>query len=99
MNSTLFEWRFRMASSNNHVNNYELAELPIPITPVRQIAKLSKRLSELAAGSPLGALARPSLPLESRLDREVFELFNLSTSEAETVLSETAAIHELKGSV
>ncbi len=30
MNSILMDWRFRITSSNNHVNNYELDKLPIP---------------------------------------------------------------------
>lgn len=31
LNSNLINWLFKLTSSNNHVNNYELAELPIPI--------------------------------------------------------------------
>ena len=29
LNSELLNWRFKVTSSNNHINNYELAELPI----------------------------------------------------------------------
>ena len=29
LNSPLLNWRFRITSSNNHINNYELDELPI----------------------------------------------------------------------
>lgn len=29
LNSSLLDWRFRVTSSNNHINNYELDELPI----------------------------------------------------------------------
>ena len=29
LNSSLLDWRFRVTSSNNHINNYELNELPI----------------------------------------------------------------------
>jgi len=29
LNSELLNWRFKVTSSNNHVNNYELDELPI----------------------------------------------------------------------
>ena len=31
MNSTLINWLFKLTSSNNHVNNYEIDALPIPI--------------------------------------------------------------------
>lgn len=29
LNSNILNWRFKITSSNNHINNYELAELPI----------------------------------------------------------------------
>lgn len=29
LNSNILNWRFKVTSSNNHINNYELAELPI----------------------------------------------------------------------
>ena len=29
LNSALLNWRFKITSTNNHVNNYELDELPI----------------------------------------------------------------------
>ena len=29
LNSELLNWRFKITSSNNHINNYELDELPI----------------------------------------------------------------------
>lgn len=30
LNSYLLDWRFRVTSTNNHINNYELDELPLP---------------------------------------------------------------------
>ena len=30
LNSYLLNWRFKISSGNNHINNYELDELPIP---------------------------------------------------------------------
>jgi Alw26I/Eco31I/Esp3I family type II restriction m6 adenine DNA methyltransferase len=30
LNSNLIDWRFRITSSNNHVSNYEISELPLP---------------------------------------------------------------------
>ena len=29
MNSALLNWRFKVTSTNNHINNYELDELPL----------------------------------------------------------------------
>ena len=40
LNSSLWEWRFRLTSTNNHVNAYEIDSMPIPhipfITPKRE---------------------------------------------------------------
>ena len=37
INSNVIDWYFRKTSTNNHVNIYELEQLPIPIaTPIQQ---------------------------------------------------------------
>src|SRR5205814_1091610 len=41
LNSFLLDWRFRLTSSNNHVNNYELAVLPIHKPSKKEKEKLS----------------------------------------------------------
>ena len=44
LNSSLWEWRFRLTSTNNHVNAYEIDSLPIPptsfVTPKQERKKL-----------------------------------------------------------
>jgi hypothetical protein len=30
LNSSLWEWRFRLTSTNNHVNSYEIDSMPMP---------------------------------------------------------------------
>jgi len=40
LNSYLLDWRFKITSSNNHINNYELAELPIPIPNKKQESEI-----------------------------------------------------------
>ena len=42
LNSCLLNWRFKITSTNNHVNNYEIAQLPI-------ILKKPKELNDLDA--------------------------------------------------
>ncbi len=32
LNSTLIDWYFKLTSSNNHINNYEIDNFPIPVT-------------------------------------------------------------------
>lgn len=44
LNSSLIDWFFNLTSSNNHINNYEIDNFPIPIDCVEkgQISKLVK---------------------------------------------------------
>jgi len=50
LNSDLMNWRFKIFSSNNHVNNYQIDEFPIPINAnpglIKKISCLSKKLSD-----------------------------------------------------
>ena len=44
LNSSLINWYFKLTSSNNHVNNYEIANFPLPIsttykTDIERLAK------------------------------------------------------------
>ena len=42
LNSTLIDWYFKLTSSNNHINNYEIDNFPIPI-----FCKNKKEISDL----------------------------------------------------
>lgn len=44
MNSTIINWLFKVTSSNNHINNYEIDMLPIPINSsnLSNISRLTK---------------------------------------------------------
>jgi Alw26I/Eco31I/Esp3I family type II restriction m6 adenine DNA methyltransferase len=51
LNSQLFEWRFRLTSTNNHVNSYEIDSLPLrpfklvtPETERKQLLEKTKKL-------------------------------------------------------
>jgi len=47
LNSSLWEWRFRLSSTNNHVNAYEIDTMPIPAIAFTTPAKERKeRVSE-----------------------------------------------------
>ena len=47
MNCSVMNWFFKLKSSNNHVNNYEIDEFPIPIKPKRKIELISKLVKTL----------------------------------------------------
>lgn len=62
MNSTLINWLFKLTSSNNHINNYELDMLPIPLSAknLKKISDLTKRYTKNKKNSLL-----------TKIDREV----------------------------
>jgi len=55
MNSSLWEWRFRLTSTNNHVNAYEIDAMPLPVidfsTPSTERAAQRAKAKEFYAES------------------------------------------------
>jgi len=46
LNSELLNWRFKITSSNNHINNYELDELPVVDLESFSLSDFSKDANE-----------------------------------------------------
>ena len=89
LNSTLLDWRFRITSTNNHVNNYEIDDLPIPIEEVNH-PQLTEQL--LVIGKIARQLAVCTVdeiePLTNKLDKLVFSLYGLTKKEKKVVLEQ-----------
>ena len=66
MNCSVMNWFFKLKSSNNHVNNYEIDEFPIPIKPKKKIEKISKLVKIM--------IESKSLSDETTIDRLCNEL-------------------------
>lgn len=80
LNSYLLDWRFKITSSNNHINNYELAELPIPIPNKKQSSKIEfivKRILEEGH----------SKELQTTLNNAVYNLYDLEKEEIDYINS------------
>lgn len=80
MNSTFINWRFNLTSSNNHVNNYELNELPFPDPKVHHesFSKIDKYVNDyLKTNDELELL---------KIDAEVFKMFDFSVEEIISIL-------------
>jgi Alw26I/Eco31I/Esp3I family type II restriction m6 adenine DNA methyltransferase len=74
LNSRLIDWRFRITNSNNHVSNYEIAELPIAITNNSKIKnEIEAVVNKL--------LTTKDINLEDKLNDIVFDLYNITGSE------------------
>lgn len=68
MNSSLMNWLFKLTSSNNHVNNYEIDALPIPIKSpyLKEIGRIVKKLVN----------DKDDLLIE-KIDKLVYKAFNI----------------------
>ena len=78
LNSFLLNWRFKATNSNNHISNYELAELPI-VVPAQQEREKIENLVRL-----IEANKHPDLL--HRLNEAVFDLYELSEEEKDYIL-------------
>jgi len=80
LNSKMIDWYFRKTSTNNHVNIYELEQLPIPTaTPLQQqpiIALVDKILAAKKANPQADTSA-----WERKIDELVYELYGLTPEE------------------
>jgi len=103
LNSTLFQWRFGLTSTNNNVGTNELECMPVVDLqmPNEKNAKMSARLLELT-GSMLafhvaigsvkseiqgGAIQRQIDATDSEINRLVYELYGLTEEEIKIVES------------
>ncbi|MFH0911391.1 MAG: N-6 DNA methylase [Planctomycetota bacterium] len=92
LNSALYDWRFRLTSSNNNINLYEVEGLPLPDALVQHFAqdpnlpcRERNRFASLLAAleRAVHALERAAaketdiLPLRKLMDLKIFELFSL----------------------
>lgn len=68
MNSSLMNWLFKLTSSNNHVNNYEIDALPIPIKSpyLKEIGNMVQKLVNEKDDS-----------LIEKIDKLVYKAFNI----------------------
>ena len=78
LNSMLLNWRFKITNSNNHISNYELAELPIVMPSISDRKEIEKLVS----------LIKNSDDRENvyKLNTKVFELYGLNEEEINYVL-------------
>jgi Alw26I/Eco31I/Esp3I family type II restriction m6 adenine DNA methyltransferase len=89
LNSSILEWYFRIYSSNNHVANYEIANLPICLEDPQIVQALAVNSAFLHdAYSSLEEGGRSPLPLEDVVDALVAYGFELSSKQVSELMSE-----------
>ena len=78
LNSKLLDWVFRTTSTNNHVNQYEIANLPIPSTEALASADGEKLVA-------LVKRAEAGEDVQAEIDAVVYRLYGLTEEEVALV--------------
>ena len=80
LNSKLIDWYFRKTSTNNHVNGYEIEQLPIKLPNNRILFEkiVSKILLQKAKGAN-------TADLEAQIDNLVYKLYELRYLEVKVI--------------
>lgn len=78
LNSMLLNWRFKITNSNNHISNYELAELPIVMPSISDRKEIEKLVSLIKNNNDQENVYK--------LNTKVFELYGLNKEEVDYVL-------------
>lgn len=84
INSRIIDWYFRKTSTNNHVNIYELEQLPIPNATKEQqqpIIDSIKIITEKKQSNPNADISR----LEQEIDLQVYALYDLTPEEIKII--------------
>ncbi len=80
INSQVIDWYFRKTSTNNHVNIYELEQLPIPKASIEQQKSIINLIDEIMCKKKANPNA-DILSLERMIDEVVYELYGLTKKE------------------
>ena len=77
-NSYLFDWRFRLFNSNNHISNYELDDLPICICDNKNKKNIIKYVKDILNGNDSKIID---------LNLLIFTIYGLNPKEIKIILS------------
>jgi len=102
LNSELIEWRFRVTSTNNHVNTYDLDALPFPKQIDQELEKKMNELVEemLQINKKLSLLVNKETDEKKTLDERmqsldmeindlVFQIYRIEEHEKNIIMNKT----------
>ena len=89
LNSLLLNWRFQLTSSNNHIGNYELDELPVVIPSTNQKSIIEDLVVKLVNDPE-------NDDYKAKLNSKVFDLYGLNKDEALYILDHHKEINVAK---
>ncbi|KKL52008.1 hypothetical protein LCGC14_2289780, partial [marine sediment metagenome] len=106
LNSAMFQWRFKITSTNNNVGTNELESMPIRIIDpqnrgdmkcqermvqlVQEVLSLNERLTGAKTNHQKTVIQRQIETTDRQIDRLVYELYGLSDDEIRLVEEATA---------
>ena len=82
LNSKLMDWYFRKTSTNNHVNGYEIEQLPIIIGSDEVISKFEVLVEKIITKKTIG---EDSNVEEKEIDAMVYALYGLGEAEIQII--------------
>ena len=88
LNSKFMDWYFRITSTNNHVQGYELEQLPIPKmsdSRLEELSNLARQVMELKCSGQ----GTETTTLEEKIDQIVYLLYDLTPEEIAVVEENT----------
>lgn len=91
LNSRLLDWIFRRTSTNNHVNSYEIDNLPVPINEKLDsniAAEITENVHHILLAKKESSKA-DTKRLERRIDQLVYQLYNLTPEEIQIIEKST----------
>ena len=80
LNSKFMDWFFRITSTNNHVQGYELRQLPIPAMSDEDRKELDNLATQILAAKDADPSADTSAQ-EAQIDRLVYAIYGLTAEE------------------
>ena len=80
LNSKFMDWFFRITSTNNHVQGYELRQLPIPAMSDEDRKELDNLATQILAAKDADPSADTN-ELEAQIDRLVYAIYGLTAEE------------------
>ena len=85
LNSQLIDWLFRKTSTNNHVNVYEVEQLPIANKSLGNSSIINNLDSLVAENIERKKKDTNTSDLEGKINKLVYELYNLTSEEVQIV--------------
>ena len=80
LNSNIIDWLFRKTSTNNHVNIYEIEQLPIPLASDLTMNRIIEIVSKIINLKKQNHLSNTTI-LEAEIDQIVYKLYGLTEDE------------------